>query len=138
MEKLENELAYQIFHILRNHITTGAHENGQGKYLDCTINFRYLKNEGAILVKDLNFKSKESDYNKHKNQTETIPYINELNCSERLRNVLNVLMYGFSNRKLDNIFKTYTKERIRNTRGMGEKSMKELDELRIKYNLKYK
>ena len=78
------------------------------------------------------------DANTLNKKTELIPYINELNCSERLKNVLNELMHGIPNGKLDNVLRIFTKERIRNTRGMGEKSMKELDELRIKYNLKYK
>ena len=64
MNKLENELASAVMIVLMKHITTGNHENGQGVYLDCKVDFRYLKNEGAILVEELNFNSKVSEFNK--------------------------------------------------------------------------
>tara|TARA_R110000851_G_C12637357_1_gene518584 strand:- start:45 stop:251 length:207 start_codon:yes stop_codon:yes gene_type:complete len=63
-DKLENELASAVMIVLMKHITTGNHENGQGVYLDCKVDFRYLKNEGAILVEELNFNSKVSEFNK--------------------------------------------------------------------------
>ena len=64
-DKLENELASVVMSVLMKHLTTGIHDNGQGLYLDCKIDFRYLKNEGAILVEELNFNSNVSEYNKN-------------------------------------------------------------------------
>lgn len=63
-DKLENELASAVMSVLMKHITTGNHDNGQGLYLDCKIDFRYLKNAGAILVEELNFNSEVSEFNK--------------------------------------------------------------------------
>jgi hypothetical protein len=63
-DKLENELASAVMSVLMKYITTGNHENGQGLYLDCKIDFRYLKNAGAILVEELNFNSEVSEFNK--------------------------------------------------------------------------
>lgn len=64
--KLENELASAVLMVLRKHLRTGYHKNDNGQFLDCKIDFRYLNNPGAILVEELNFKSKVSDYNKGK------------------------------------------------------------------------
>ena len=64
-DKLENELASAVMSVLMKHITTGNHKNGQGLYLDCKIDFRYLHNEGAVLVEELNFNSDVSEFNKN-------------------------------------------------------------------------
>ncbi len=61
-EKLENELASAIMMVMMKHITTGYNNSGLGEFLQCNIDFKFLHNQGALLVKDLNFKSKLSDY----------------------------------------------------------------------------
>jgi len=50
--------------VVKNKIATGNHKKGQGKYLDCKIDFRYLHNAGAVLVEELNFNSEVSEFNK--------------------------------------------------------------------------
>lgn len=61
-DKLENELASAIMMVLMKHIKTDYNEKGLGEFLQCKIDFKYLHNQGALLVKDLNFKSELSDY----------------------------------------------------------------------------
>jgi len=63
-DKLEKELALVVMNVLMKHVTTGYHGNGNGCYLDCNVNFRYLHNGGAILLEELTFKSEVSEFNK--------------------------------------------------------------------------
>ncbi len=61
-DKLEKELASAIMMVMKNHLTTKYNEKGLGEFLQCKIDFKYLHNQGALLVKDLIFKSDVSDY----------------------------------------------------------------------------
>ena len=40
--ELENEIAESILRIIGKHITTGIRNDGYGKFLDCSINFKFL------------------------------------------------------------------------------------------------
>lgn len=55
---LEEELAEAVMFVMSKHITTNINNDGCGEFLDCNIDFKYLHNRGALLVKDLNFNIK--------------------------------------------------------------------------------
>lgn len=61
-DKLENELATAILYVMMKHIETGYNDKGFGEFFECKIDFKYLHNKGAALVRDLNLNSNVSDY----------------------------------------------------------------------------
>jgi hypothetical protein len=61
-EKLENELASAIMMVLKNHIVTGYDNEGMGQFIKCEIDFKYLHNQGGVLVRDLNYSSGFSNH----------------------------------------------------------------------------
>lgn len=60
--KLENEIAESILRIIGKHITTGIRKDGYGKFLDCSINFKFLHNQGGLKISNLDFNYSDSDY----------------------------------------------------------------------------
>lgn len=66
LKHLENQLADAILQVFtKNNVHTGYHDNGQGKFLDINIDFKYISNHD-IIIKDLEVESKISEYNKEK------------------------------------------------------------------------
>lgn len=62
----------------------------------------------------------------------------DLQCSERLKNILKWIMYNEKDKRLFNVFDLYTESQIKKVRGIGKLVFQELEDIRIKAKLTYK